>query len=602
MRRVRRLLPAFAVVLVTTFFIASLLLSPYLLKSFGSSAVAALLSVSNILFWLEADYFDVSSHLKPLLHTWSLSIEEQFYMFWPVTLLLCFKWRLRRWIPVLILLLFIISLAANLVFVDGKVHFLTHFFPSTATLIQDGRSTIFYLLPFRVFEFACGAILVFLPTIERRNKIVADCLSVLGLGLIVYAIFGFDERTIFPSFNALYPCVGTALLILAGAKSRISILLENTWVTWLGLISYSLYLVHWPIIVFVKYFKINIPLNPIEQFFIIFTSIGLAYASYRWVETPFRHRAITPSLFRKPKVVLTGLTFIAVLGLSVYLQNGWGWRIPAKANYMISEGAEQFHLENYGGTGFPRKGPLATNPKPEILLIGDSHSRHYLYGLNEQIYVKHGINILVNAGTSCLHLPEFTKINADQNYDINCPIAYNRIENFLQSNSNLKLVIIAQRWADQIQRAGLIDERGRRIKDSVNFNDVFVGLKGLKKLVNPLPLLIIGQLPETNNIILNDLMTRPLLDTLYRNQDKRLKYSSLPPYHKEINSKLLQFSSETQGVFFLNPSDVLCSADICVNFNEEKQLIYSDTHHLSREGANFVIKAFEADILKLLVD
>jgi prepilin-type processing-associated H-X9-DG protein len=504
MRRVRRLLPAFTVVLVTTFFIASLLLSPYLMKSFGGSAVAALLSVSNILFWLEADYFDVSSHLKPLLHTWSLSIEEQFYMFWPITLLLCFKWRLRRWIPVLILLLFIISLAANLVFVDGHVHLLTHFFPSTETLIQDGRSTIFYLLPFRVFEFACGAILVFLPTIERWNKIVADCLSVIGIALIAYAIFSFDGRTIFPSFNALYPCVGTALLILAGAKSRISILLEYTWVTWIGLISYSLYLVHWPIIVFIKYFKINIPLNPIEQVFIIFTSIGLAYASYRWVETPFRRRAISPSIFRKPKVVLIGLTFIAALGLSAYIQNGWTWRVPAAANYIITEGAEQFHLENYGGTGFPRKGPLAKNPKPEILLIGDSHSRQYLYGLNEQIYVKHDINILVNAGTSCLHLPGFTKINADQNYDISCPIAYNRIEYFLSSNPNLKLVIIGQRWADQLLHAGLIDEHGQRIEDSASIHDVLTGLMSLKKLVSPLPLLIIGQVPETNNIILND--------------------------------------------------------------------------------------------------
>jgi hypothetical protein len=95
-------------------------------------------------------------------------------------------------------------------------------------------------------------------------------------------------------------------------------------------------------------------------------------------------------------------------------------------------------------------------------------------------------------------------------------------------------------------------------------------------------------------------MTRPLLDTLYSDQRDKLQYSSLPQYHEDVNSNLSQFVSETEGVYFLNPSDVLCSERSCVNFNEKQQLIYSDTHHLSKEGASFVIRAFEADILRLL--
>lgn len=599
-RRVRRLLPAFFVVLIITFCSASILLSPYLFKSFGGSVVASLLSVSNILFWLEADYFDVSSHLKPLLHTWSLSIEEQFYMFWPITLLFLFRWGIKKWIPVLILVMFTVSLAANQLFVDGQVYFLTHLFPSLEPLIQDGRSTIFYLLPFRVFEFACGAILVFIPQIHSSKRLLADVLSLLGLALIGYSIFSFDTQTVFPSFNALYPCIGSALLIIAGSESRIAFLLESTWATWFGLISYSLYLVHWPIIVFVKYFKINLPLTQTDQVVITIISTTLAYASYRWIETPFRLRTFTSSIFRKPVIILGCVSLVVALSLSVYLQNGWIWRITPKQNLNLTKSGEGFHLENYGGKDFPRKGSLTEDFNSEILLIGDSHGRHLLFGLNEQIYMKHGINISVNAGTSCLHLPGFTKLNADQNYDISCPKAYQGVRDVLETNKSIKLVIIGQRWADQISRAGLIDSEGNRVKDRVDRNDLLLGLAGLKSLVKDVPLLIIGQLPETNNTNLYDLLTRPLFGELYQNQREMLEHSVLPKYHAEVNSILLEFAEMNQGVFFLNPSEVLCSKSQCVNFNTKSELLYSDTHHLSKSGSLLVISAFEAQILSLL--
>ncbi|WP_342804794.1 acyltransferase family protein [Alteromonas sp. M12] len=599
-RRIRRLLPAFLVMLFVTFFLASVLFSPDLFKSFGASVVASLLSVSNILFWLEADYFDVSSHLKPLLHTWSLSIEEQFYMFWPITLLLLFKWGLKKWIPFLISILFILSLALNQIFYDGQVYFLTQLFPSTETLIQDGRTTIFYLLPFRVFEFTCGAILVFLPSFERVNKIIANALSLLGLVLIGYPIFSFDAQTVFPSLNALYPCIGTALLIIAGANSRIAVLLENSWVTWFGLISYSLYLVHWPLIVFFKYFKINLPLTQGDQFAITITSILLAYASYRWVETPFRHTTYTPAVARKPMAVLGSVAIIVAFSLSAYLQSGWSWRVNSQQNLNFTISGEGFHLENYGGKGFPRSGPLTEDFNPEILLIGDSHGRHFLFGLNKQIYSKHGINILVNAGTSCLHLPGFTKLNADQNYDISCPKAYQRIKHFLETNTDIKLVIIGQRWADQFSRAGLIDSGGQKVKDKVDKNDLFQGLVGLKSLLKDIPLLVIGQLPETNNTNLHDFMTRPFLDELYEKQKIKLRNSALPKYHEAVNSMLLEFTEMNKNVYFLNPSDVLCNNGLCANYNAKNELIYSDTHHLSKAGSFLVISKFEAEILKIM--
>ena len=227
-RRARRIFPALFLTLAATFVAGYLLFSSQHLMRLGGALVSAVFSVSNFYFWGEAGYFDTAAHLKPLLHTWSLGIEEQFYLLWPAILVFTLL-RAPRWAPVALL------------FVGGALSlFLSEFFvrwPSIA----------FYLLPFRAFEFALGAVLVWLNPHRMKSAIWGELWVAAGLGMLGYSIVSFSGETPFPGLNALIPCVGTALIIYGGESRFLSRLLSNPIAVGIGLISYSLYLVHWPV-------------------------------------------------------------------------------------------------------------------------------------------------------------------------------------------------------------------------------------------------------------------------------------------------------------------------------------------------------------------
>ncbi|MFT6906135.1 MAG: peptidoglycan/LPS O-acetylase OafA/YrhL [Oleiphilaceae bacterium] len=157
----------------------------------------------------------------------------------------------------------------------------------SADVAPEGKSAVFYLMPFRVFEFSIGAIMVWLIRYQPKSNLCLEFLSISALGMILYAVFTFDESTIFPYYNALLPCVGTALLILCAKVKYTNKLLSNPVSVNLGLISYSLYLVHWPIFVFYSYFKMG-ELLFLDKVLIRVASILLAYLLCRYVERPFR--------------------------------------------------------------------------------------------------------------------------------------------------------------------------------------------------------------------------------------------------------------------------------------------------------------------------
>ena len=161
-RRIRRLFPALFVTLLSTAIVSAFVFSPSHLERFGGALSSALLSVSNFYFWLESDYFDLSAILKPLLHTWSLSIEEQFYLIWPVSLFFLIKLK-KKWVaPFVLLFATLVSLYLNFVFADGNVQLINQYVPFLEDKINHGRSTIFFLMPFRIFEFAIGGLLVWM--------------------------------------------------------------------------------------------------------------------------------------------------------------------------------------------------------------------------------------------------------------------------------------------------------------------------------------------------------------------------------------------------------------------------------------------------------
>ncbi len=266
-RRARRLLPALYVTLLASTVLAIVLLSHHRLMAFGASLMSATLSVSNIHFYLGSGYFESASDYKPLLHTWSLGVEEQFYLVWPLLLLFT---RRGRWFRTVAVLLFLAAL--------GCAEWLSRAEPAAA----------FFLAPFRIHEFVIGALLATSAAPCAKDSPKADVALLLGLALVGFALFRFDARTAFPGWNALVPCVGAALVLWAGSASRWRWLLNNPVSVYLGRTSYSTYLVHWPLVVFFRVAKGREHFTQKEQFILLLATLVLGHLCHRWVEQRLR--------------------------------------------------------------------------------------------------------------------------------------------------------------------------------------------------------------------------------------------------------------------------------------------------------------------------
>lgn len=327
MRRLRRIGPALLTVLLLSIAGGYFFLPPSDLVDLSESVGAALLSVSNILFWLETGYFDTSSIYKPLLHTWSLGVEEQFYLIWPLVIfLVATKVSPRKQIW-LVGILGIISLIAAQI------------------MLGYDQAGAFYLMPFRVVEFVCGAVLA-LCSKQGLLKGSNSSVSIMGFLMIIGAVLFYDETVSFPGVTALVPCLGTALIIQSGPYALVNRVLSVRPVVFIGRISYSLYLVHWPLVSFYTY-KFGFPSHYLEILSLIASSILLAILLFYFVETPCRQKAgkdfsISNKVIRRAS---GGAAVVLVaLSLSVGETRGWKWRISEELRIADSAIAEARNL------------------------------------------------------------------------------------------------------------------------------------------------------------------------------------------------------------------------------------------------------------------
>ncbi|NNE58071.1 MAG: acyltransferase, partial [Hellea sp.] len=243
-RRVRRLFPALAVTCIITTIFAYAMLSPERLATYGRSVASAIISVANVNFWAESGYFDTASETKPLLHTWSLSVEEQFYLFWPVSLTIAYKYWSDRGLAILTFSAFFLSIGLIAIWKFGN------FDPRS-------ESTIFYWMPFRVYEFMLGAMALILYDLlqtggtEKVQQRVQNILGFAGLGFMLAVVMTPASIGDVPGpILGFFACLGAVCIILSPhswiAKTMFSWKLSR----WIGRSSYSLYLVHWPIWIF----------------------------------------------------------------------------------------------------------------------------------------------------------------------------------------------------------------------------------------------------------------------------------------------------------------------------------------------------------------
>ena len=383
-RRARRILPAMFFVMLVCMPFAWLWLAPSDLEDFGQSLIAVSTFSSNIFFWRERGYFDVAATLKPLLHTWSLAVEEQYYILFPVFLLV--TWRLGlKWILSLLAIVFVISL--------GVAHWAAYNNPGAA----------FYLLPTRGWELLIGVFAAFYLKHNSylKSHTINQALSLIGFGMIVYAIVAFDETTPFPSLYALIPTIGTVLLILSAVPNTfVHKLLSFSPIVGVGLISYSAYLWHQPILAFARHRLLAI--SDLLLIILCLSSLIMAYISWRGVEKPFRDKN------KVNRKVIFSFSIFAILvftsiGLLVHLNGGFSNIERYKAQTAkYSLWLEELNVKNYVFnnkelqrnsydilreiTKDPSYGAWDndsdkelwfdnSDPRRKILLLGNSHSK-----------------------------------------------------------------------------------------------------------------------------------------------------------------------------------------------------------------------------------
>jgi peptidoglycan/LPS O-acetylase OafA/YrhL len=377
-RRARRILPALFLVMFVSLPFAYFWLVPSDHLSFSQSLVSVASFSSNILFWLESDYFDAAAEMKPLLHTWSLAVEEQYYLLFPLFLMLVWRYR-KRWIFATVLILGVVSLS----------------------LAQWGALNrpvpTFYLLPTRAWELMIGAIAAFYllygksnNEIVEDNRFVSELLGLLGLALIYISIVFIDKGTPFPSLYALLPTVGVILIILFSSRvTLIGRLLGTRILVGIGLISYSLYLWHQPLFAFARHKNTNEP-GQWEYLLLIAMTFLLAYISWRYLERPFR---IKSRISRKPVFIfaLVGSVFFVAVGFAGHFTNGFEnrafWYSGLLSYEYDNRKLQQQSWDILKDVSNDNKYSVVNNPndgklwyelndnRTRMLLVGNSHSK-----------------------------------------------------------------------------------------------------------------------------------------------------------------------------------------------------------------------------------
>ena len=440
-RRFRRIVPALFVVTIFSLIIGVFLLPPNLLKDLGKSAEYTAFFASNIYFYHHSGYFDVASTLKPLLHTWSLAVEEQYYLFFPFMMLWLFipdrLTRLRKGILLLLALSLILSI------------FIT----------PVNRTFAFYLLPTRIWEFFIGVVSAVGIVPVLRHRTTRELWALLGAVLIVVSVIFYTDRLNFPGFWALLPALGTALILHTSTASDytlISRVLSWKPLVGIGTISYSLYLWHWPILVYGKlYYLQEIPF--ITLILLLAMAFLLAWASWRFIEVPFR-REVTPIQRRWGtfRVSFAMLGIILAFGLFYKVTDGLGNRY-----HMDIAFANQSHQgdceEQFRRTGIPCRLGNPNNP-PQFLLWGDSHARALIDGVNQAAKDLNQSGVVTTL-SSCPPL-----LGVDRKGRRFCEEFNLKVLSYLQAHPELNTVILAARWPLSWYGTRFGKEEGHSIK------------------------------------------------------------------------------------------------------------------------------------------
>jgi peptidoglycan/LPS O-acetylase OafA/YrhL len=542
-RRIRRIFPALFVMTACTLPLAFALLLPTALRHYGESLVGMTLFASNFVFWHEAGYFDAGSHSKPLLHTWSLAVEEQFYIFFPLLLLLLGRLAKNR---------------QKLVLAGLGLGSLAW----SVWLVSRDPTAAFYGPHVRAWELLAGCLLA-LSARPNLGVVVSNIGAAMGLGLILYAVFGFTSTTPFPGWNALFPVAGTALVIRFGNHSTwlAGPLLRAGPTVFIGKVSYSAYLWHWPIIVFSTYYLVR-DLNPWEMVAAGLITFTLSIASWCWIEQPAR----TVRISRIGIFAAAGAAIAMLLpvGLAAHAARGFPGRflIDPEPLGVEAYGVDVCHLWRKPASAWNEATCTFQSPAhtaaPKVILWGDSFAAHYFPGL--LVLQKTVPFTLIHASmSSCAPLPR-SKDEA-RLATVECDAFNERIFALIQ-HEKPNLVIFAGRW-----------DYGLSLRARERIAFVLSHLKA-----DGIQVIVVGESP---------VFSTSIPQTFVMNKIRGIHDTAFKPENTFRTDPTLRKLSNDNDAQFFSPHPFLCTSMRCKIF--DGQLLYWDEAHFSVHGSTRMV-------------
>lgn len=549
-RRIRRIFPALFAMLLVSSILALKYLLPVELVAYSKSLAAVSFSVSNIFFWLQTGYFDAPASATPLLHTWSLAVEEQFYIFLPIVLVLLNRFMPRR----VSIAICGVALASFLISVYGAYRL---------------PSATFYLPHTRAWELLLGTVLALKGCPKVRGRLTREAAGIVGIVLIGATLLLYHTWTVFPGLAAVPPCFGTALVIAAGESGSHSVgrLLSLKPVVFIGLISYSLYLWHWPLMVFYKFgFTVIDGLNHHQSQALLLTlSLMMAVLSWRFVEIPFRSGALRVgrrSLFG----LAAGATVAVMIGCSsVVEEQGLPSRFTEQAREVAAyidadpvdnrdqyrEGVCFITAETSALKDYSVSKCLPERKQKTILVLGDSHAAAMWWGLDQ---VLAGVNVMQTTASGCKPV-----LNQRPRQHAGCTeIMSYALKEYLPSHK-VDAVLIEAHW-----ESGDLESLGETIA-------------WLKQ--HEIPTILFGP------IVQYDSSLPRLLAMSINENDPLLPRRHLESFVKPLDLQMEELARYTWHVPYVSMLGIFCGDESCTQYAEPGVPLLSDYGHLTKAGS-----------------
>ena len=588
-RRVRRILPALLFVMLVSLPFAWMYLLPSGFIDFSKSILYSLGFSSNFYFHYSGQQYGAESGLfKPFLHTWSLSVEEQFYILFPIVLIFTFKY-FRKYLIHILILGFVISL--------GLAEWTSRNYPSVS----------FYFIHTRMWELLAGSILAYYEiTLGHRSqhKKLNLILPFIGLILIGHSILFFNDKIFHPSFYTLSPIIGVCLIIWFSNKDElITKVLSTKLFVGIGLISYSLYLWHYPLFAFIKTTGLVMG-NMTFKLLLIPILLICSVISYHFVEKPFRNKKNSI----KNILILIFISSLILISYNLYViyKDGIKNRLPEFFQKNLSEEVDNFHQKDN---------------TQKVVLIGDSHSGSLEFKLNEEIKKK---DLSLFRFHTSMYLTDFNYVNKKTNRIDEIFVDNNvKIDNFLEENSNL-IVVFHQRWALHFLETYFVNEEVYKKVNNLEYSSYLEPINTETKtssLRERQQYIKEGLISQINKIINQGhklVLVYPVPEVgvdpyryLFKkyNFNKNLFKNSIPIFsgsyevYKKRNKLVFEIldSIKNENIYRVYPHSYFCDKQIenrCIT-NDKNNIFYYDGDHLSIQGSKLVVDGIMKEIEKI---